>query len=503
MSSDIHTARPAPKVPLPAHFPSALALLSVVAAFAAIRFACLFDDLWLDEIWSLTIVSEVSSPAQIFTRLLHDNNHPLNSLWIYLVAPTKAGWIYRLFAWLTGSASIWLAAKVGRAFFQKLHPAAPGGQARAAELMSATLLGGSYLFIHYSSEARGYAPAVCFGLLALFALQRGGDQPRSPWAIIYWLAGILALLSHVVGAQLLVAGAVLSLVRAEAARDWPGRLRDAAWWHVVPTLAGAVYYWSFVRRIRIGGGEHVSLPRVIGELVVYEFGVPSSVALTIAVPLLLGVMLFGMARLWSRDRALAVFFVVVVFGGPCAWWCANRSALIYPRYLIVSGAGALLLIGQLLADVWGRGQAGRLGCLALLALFLWGNSLHTVSLIREGRSRFRAVLRFVADHTPTEGITFTGEAETDTLLVAHLASTITPARPMRFIFAADRKLIVPQWGLVHQFEGSPLPLTEIYDPATQYTYQLERIFPHRGLSENWSWVVYRNQTALTADFRAR
>src|SRR5438128_1765967 len=81
---------------------------AILVAAAAVRFACLFGDLWLDEIWSLRLLETVRSPVEILTRLLHDNNHPLNSLFLYLLMPAKAEWTYRLFSWATGSAAVWI-----------------------------------------------------------------------------------------------------------------------------------------------------------------------------------------------------------------------------------------------------------------------------------------------------------------------------------------------------------------------------------------------------------
>ncbi|TIP55024.1 MAG: hypothetical protein E5X68_36155, partial [Mesorhizobium sp.] len=42
-------------------------------------------DLWLDEIWSLVQLEPLTSIDQIFWRINHDNNHFLNSIYLYLV----------------------------------------------------------------------------------------------------------------------------------------------------------------------------------------------------------------------------------------------------------------------------------------------------------------------------------------------------------------------------------------------------------------------------------
>lgn len=226
--------KPTPAVP-PLQSRFYWALGAVVAVFGAVRFACLFNDLWLDEIWSLGLVGQIHSPAEILTRLWHDNNHPLNSLWLYLLGPAKPDWTYRLLSWFTGTATVGLAGLIGRRQFQLLHPGEAGAKAQRAGLITAMLVGGCYLLIHYSSEARGYAPAVGFGFLAIHALWRAPARPTSAWAGVYGLSCVLGLLSHLVAFQVMLAGLVWSLTQALRSWDrWRDRIVHLACWHLVP-----------------------------------------------------------------------------------------------------------------------------------------------------------------------------------------------------------------------------------------------------------------------------
>jgi hypothetical protein len=52
---------------------------------AIIRIVAAFNDLWLDEIWSIELVRELRSALGVFTQTHHDNNHYLNSLFIYVL----------------------------------------------------------------------------------------------------------------------------------------------------------------------------------------------------------------------------------------------------------------------------------------------------------------------------------------------------------------------------------------------------------------------------------
>src|SRR5215813_11426405 len=85
-----------------------IALGVVVAIGAAVRLAATRGDLWLDEIWTLTLLEPLRSPLAIVTEVHHDNNHILNSLFMWFLRPLGSDWAYRLPAWIAGVATIWL-----------------------------------------------------------------------------------------------------------------------------------------------------------------------------------------------------------------------------------------------------------------------------------------------------------------------------------------------------------------------------------------------------------
>ena len=86
-------------------------------------------------------------------RTRHDNNHVLNSLYLHLVGDGAPLYLYRLFAVVCGIASLWVIAHIARRW----------GHAEA--LYSVILVATSFPLLVYFSEARGYAPAMLFGLV--------------------------------------------------------------------------------------------------------------------------------------------------------------------------------------------------------------------------------------------------------------------------------------------------------------------------------------------------
>ena len=54
----------------------------LVLAASALRVAGIYDDFWLDEIWSWRMAGDLASPWLVFTHpsARYDNNHPLNTM---------------------------------------------------------------------------------------------------------------------------------------------------------------------------------------------------------------------------------------------------------------------------------------------------------------------------------------------------------------------------------------------------------------------------------------
>ncbi|MEO7652727.1 MAG: hypothetical protein ABIZ80_19885, partial [Bryobacteraceae bacterium] len=119
-------------------------IFAITLIGATARVAPLFHDFWLDEAWSYLLVRDlVTTPADIITTLHIDNNHPLNSLALYLLGTTVDWPVYRFPAWMSGVACIPLAFVVMRRFGEY--------HAFYAMLLAAC----SYPLIVYSTEARG------------------------------------------------------------------------------------------------------------------------------------------------------------------------------------------------------------------------------------------------------------------------------------------------------------------------------------------------------------
>ena len=106
-------------------------------------------DLWLDEIWSIRVAQAARIPTEILTRFHHDNNHVLNTLFLWFVGVQSTLFIYRLLAVASGMVALLLVGYLARAW------------GSAEILLSVALTGFSYPLVLYFSEARAMHRPSC------------------------------------------------------------------------------------------------------------------------------------------------------------------------------------------------------------------------------------------------------------------------------------------------------------------------------------------------------
>ncbi len=88
-------------------------ILGATLVGCLLRIVMARGDLWLDEAWSLKLVTGISSPWAVFWGISHDNNHFLNSLWLAWLGPEAPAWTYRVPSVVFGTLAIPLAAAIG------------------------------------------------------------------------------------------------------------------------------------------------------------------------------------------------------------------------------------------------------------------------------------------------------------------------------------------------------------------------------------------------------
>jgi hypothetical protein len=364
-----------------------LVLALIIGAAGIVRSIGARGDLWLDEIWTLALIAPVRSVGEILFDLAHDNNHHLNSTYLYLIGPDASSLAQRGLAVALGTATV---AVAGLAV-------APRG--RAAVILTMLLFAFAYPLVHYGSEARGYAGLVLFLLLAVVFLQYARDSADWRWRHGLGLAIGLGLLSHLTmigGAAILASWVIWMLWRRN------GGLRQAAAATLVifrPALA-----WTFAvgSCIAIAGLRHHFIFGGVtpfasadffagyGSLIRLLLGVPDFVADAVPAWLWLvaaaAIVLAANVRR-ERDGCISLY-VIAVIGWPAVMFVAETPNVQFGRYFLASGTFFLLLVADMLGDAWSRGGVLRAGAGAVLGVMLVGHTAALASFFRDQRGHY-------------------------------------------------------------------------------------------------------------------
>ena len=467
-------------------------LLLLVAS--ALRVAGIYDDFWLDEIWSWRISGQLGSPWQVFTHpaALYDNNHPLNTLlmWSQGVHP---GWrLYRVPNLLAGVASVAVAAVITRR------------RGRLEALVGTLLVGFSYPLVLFSSEARGYALVVFFALVAFDALERYLASRGWFWNVVYVLACILGLLAHLTFVYFLAAAAAWSTVRFARERQGPSFV---AWHtlrlHLLPAVSLALLYVVFVRNLTIGGAPNEDLFPAVRNALSDLLGAEGSPNLAVALIVAAAVLVMMTVRMLRARRDDFWVFLVTVVVTPFVvvslqiLFVEGRQPIM-ARYFLVPFVFVLIGWAMLFGDWLKRRSARRVASAAIIIGFVALNLYHTALFLRVGRGHYHDAVQYMATYppgrTPPPVIVVSSDHPLRTAMVLHFYSVFVPPQQQMIIYndadvtrLAPRTHGPPMWVVFHSpLHGTP-PRGAGFD---QYVF--DREFPYYGLS-GYSWYLYRHR----------
>ena len=463
------------------------AILVVLVIAALLRLAATWNDLWLDEIWTLTLIGPLHSPLEIVTSLHHDNNHVLNSLFLYLLRPIGWDWLYRVPALIAGIATMALGA-----FLATLDDARAPGPSDASPhvraLVTALVLGISHPLIQYGSEARGYALALAFGLGAIAVALRDGVRPRSAAAPACWALLILAFLSHALALHVLTALIAWGAVRALRRDRLPTGLATLAWWFAVPSIAFGAFYAFFLRGMTVGGGNREGIGPPLARALATVSGLPVDVPFVLRLVIVLGLAAAGLWVVARRGSDLWVLFVVGIVVSPAILAVVQRTNLYAERYFLVSMILWLLLFARLLAWLATRGGGATILAVLALALFGLGNGARVARLLQDGRGNYQAALRYMVAHTTGDVTAIASDHDFRNRLVVEYFGPRMP-KPVRYVSRADST--PTQWYLTQGNLGDAPPLNRIAVPRGMY--RLVRTYPTAMLS-GLVWSVYERES---------
>jgi len=466
----------------------ALVLMSMVLvlAAAAIRIRAAHNDLWLDEIWSLNLAHSVSSPIGVFTAIHHDNNHYLNTLYLYFLPDRGNWWGYRILSILFGIATVIVAGFVGNR------------RTRINALILMFLTAFSYFLVLYSSEARGYSAVVFFVLLSFLLLDLYLEKPGIRLAVLFSVTAAFGFLSHLTFLHFYLAALVWSAYRLAVQRP---RLKHFAASmlsiHAFPGLVLALLYFVDVRLQTAGGGRtDFSAIGTFGEAFAWACGASggNAAALLLCIAIV-AALCYAYAFGSSRRKGTSSWLVPIgsAIAIPFLFNLVYQPGFLYVRYFIVSMIFFLVLISLCLTSLFECGGTGRAICVVLLACYCAANGTHIRELFSYGRGQYSAAVRYMLQNGRGNAISVGGDhpfrIPTTLSFFAPAAGSAKQLTYYRTPQEWPRE--GPEWLILHKgsFEEPTSP-DQVRDAAGR-RYDLAKIFPSAPLS-GLHWFLYHN-----------
>ena len=473
----------APAPELPTTFWRPVLLLYVL--FSTLIVLSARGNLWLDEIWSVDFARGAQSLHDLFIRFRHDNNHPLNTLFQYMVREQATFLVDRMLAMLSGIGTLVVVGEWTRQVW-----------GRRESVLSILFIGLSFPLLLYFSEARGYAPALFFAVLAFVLLERN-LKTFKPWRLgMFLVASAFGVLSHstfvIVTIALCVMHASILLKKGTAplSSRLPGFLL-----HQVPALLfPAIWYVVFVRGMEIGGGPIERKIDVVGQAAGYLLGFPVSPPTSwLALVLAVLIMAWGTRRLRNDERPEWMFFPAMLLVAPALVLVLARPKFVYFRYFILCFPFFYMLLAYALARAtltWGR-SVRWLGWL-MACLLLIGHMPRDLALLQDGRGQYAAAWARIARDSKG-GDVYVGSDHDfrNRMVLGFYAARASMGKLLYYVDQKDWKRRTPEWILITQGQ-------EFVDPPDQIPFTDVGVYRYVARYDaapvsGWGWFLYRKQ----------
>jgi hypothetical protein len=468
------------------------ALYIWLVCFAAVlglilRLVAAAGDLWLDEIWTLNLLKRAKTIGDIFFRIPYDNNHFLNSAWLWLAGPDAPAVVMRLAAVVFGTLSIPAAAAIGRRYCE------------ASGVIAAFLIAVGYFFVHYGSEARGYAGMILAILLAYNALEGAlEDENKARRYAVFALAICFGTFSHLTMAEatgvLCLTGAARLLSRGERLRS---NLRSLAAIFIVAGLATApaiacLLVGALSSNFHVGVMEPFSyqaLAQGLADMARSSLGFPQGVN---DVAVLTATAALALAFLALVPAHRRWFPALAVFGLPLLHAALRLPSQFYARFHLTAAVALILLTSDALAALWRRKGVCRMAAGLALALIAMGQAAQLANFFRFGRGAYVGAVKTMSERGPfVYSVDFLKE---ETKAVVGYEARRLGAKATA-VEEADWCESAPDWLIVVNLPKSlaALPERKTAGPsACQTSFRRDRTFMAWGLS-GFVWTLYRRQ----------
>ncbi|MES3153162.1 glycosyltransferase family 39 protein [Sphingomonas faeni] len=378
----------------------AILLLSAITLLGlALRLWSARGGLWVDEAWSAVMVERARTPLGIFTTINHDNNHHLNSLWMWLVGFGAPPIALRALSIITGTAAILVAAAIG------------AQRSPRHAFVTAALFAVSPIMVDYGSEARGYMPMLLALMTMVWLVLRwlaATDDERGPCWKLAALAtlGLFSQLTMVFGLCAITLWVAVSLrSRHPRAIATPLTIRL-----LLPTIVATAAVFGLV----FGAAAESTTGMQVGDYVVFS---PAAIghALVVMIAGSIGglaaptwiegvatvCIALALAAVVRKRDPVAIFYLAAIIGLPLGLAVLRVGNTGMPRYFLVSALAIILLLASLLADGLGKSRGTRIASGLILALVMVASIRDNLSQAALRRGDTGAAIAVMAALSPT------------------------------------------------------------------------------------------------------
>jgi hypothetical protein len=464
--------------------PVALGIGLLVAAGFALRLGCAAGPLSLDEIWSIENLASLTRFWQVFWGISHDNNHFLNSLWLYFATPVTADEaILRAPSVAMGVMTIAVMARLG------------ARHGPPAALAAAALTALSYFFVNYSVEARGYAGEALALAVGFDALERAIAQPRGGARYTLAAAMGIGLLWHL---AILPAIGLFALIGLAEQKRLLGRWAPALAATMrlfVPTLAAIIPALAFlvagiaiVGRFTLGGVRGFEAGQTlgaIGEMARDTLGLSSALpAWLIAAGGVAAAAAALRLRLVLDGRRIA--YGIILLGLPAAVFILRPPNAHIARYYLICALFLILLSAEIFGSLWRAGALSRSAALIALTAILAGD---TSLLVRFQGAKQEAWPQALAAIAQSGRLSLASSFDDR---IGKFVDYYNRAHaPLDLVARADWCARRPQWLIAETAAVPGLPPDlELAAPGCQARFAFTRRYRNWGLSQV-DWALYR------------
>ncbi|MBL4693156.1 MAG: hypothetical protein JKY92_07495 [Magnetovibrio sp.] len=467
-----------------------LAAVIVVVGFL-VRLQGAFGELWFDEIWSLNAALGLDAWHEAFWKLPKDNNHPLNTWWLYMMGPGRAPWVYHFLSVTTGTVSIvvagWIAAR-------------NVNHNRALRLLTAmALVAILYPFVNFGSEARGYGPMMLWALLAFTSIEPITTTAwQARWS--YGIVGILGVLSHFAMLPILVALSVTFGVR----QILNGHTMVQAFQATVrlngPLIGGllvivsGIFYGVSSQNVLLGFGgstltcvDQSCFGTALDEMVRFSTGGFEPQKPGLFSGLYIITMIGSVAWLAAIGNVRALPLGLILVGIPALFYISGQPAIPHGRYFFAVFVFVPVLIVEVMAELKKRGRGASLLAMLSVVVLLAANGWAVKQFLATGRGDYAHALTYILKNSKPGPIDIATEVNVQLKTVMDFNQHLqAPERNIQIVKYKDMPQVKPPWLISVTIHTNHLPKTAC---SGKLLYTLVHGYGHWGMAgSTWGFI---------------